>query len=143
MQIPSEIGNLPRLRHLGLQEGQFTGSVPTELGLLSSLQTIEIQGNRLTGQIPSEIAAVPDLTVFLAQQNAFSGTIPIEIEQLIDSSNSSLAFFNVTNNELVDPYSDVPFCWVDESYSFRWPSPMPMVCENAHPRASEEPACQC
>ena len=58
-RIPSEIGDLSKLRHLRLQDNALTGQIPPELGKLSNLQTLYLNATSLEGSLPNELVGLP------------------------------------------------------------------------------------
>ena len=53
--IPTELGQLTKLKDLNLSRNQLTGEIPTELGLLTKLKWLYLSGNQLTGETPPEL----------------------------------------------------------------------------------------
>ena len=52
--VPPELGRLPRLQLLWLNQNQLRGEIPPELGSLSNLAFLFLGGsNQLTGCVPS------------------------------------------------------------------------------------------
>jgi Leucine-rich repeat (LRR) protein len=59
--IPSEIGTLSRLTHLGLEGNRLQGFPPT-LGQLTNLERLLLSGNPLNATIPTEIGKMVQLS---------------------------------------------------------------------------------
>ena len=80
--IPSELGNLPKLQWLSLNNNQLTGSIPSELGNLPNLQWLFLRDNRLTGMIPAKLGSLRSLIYLDIRDNQLTGTIPAELGNL-------------------------------------------------------------
>ena len=74
--IPTEIGNLVMLIHLGLGGNELTGNIPPELGQLTTLTWINLSGNNLTGTIPTEFEDLSELEQLYLSDNGFDECIP-------------------------------------------------------------------
>ncbi|KAL9257182.1 putative inactive receptor kinase [Drosera capensis] len=89
--IPSDFSFLIHLRHLYLQNNDFSGDLAPIMGL-TRLVRLDVSGNRFSGEIPSSINNLTRLTGLFLQKNNFSGEIPtIDIR---------LVSFNVSENQL-------------------------------------------
>eukprot|EP00980_Cylindrotheca_fusiformis_P015511 scaffold4410_cov78-Cylindrotheca_fusiformis.AAC.2 len=80
--IPSEIGHLQQLESLGLSYNNFMGPIPSEIGHLQQLETLDLFANKFLGPIPSEIGHLQQLKSLSLVGNMFSGPIPSEIGNL-------------------------------------------------------------
>lgn len=72
--IPSELGNLTRLKVIDLHRNNLNGSIPLSLGRIAGLKSLDFSGNRLTGTVPS--LSFPVLSVIDLSQNLLTGSIP-------------------------------------------------------------------
>ena len=63
-EIPSELGDLSRLRRLYLYSNSLTGEIPPELGDLSNLTSLDLYSNSLTGEIPLDFLDLSSLGQF-------------------------------------------------------------------------------
>ncbi|KAJ4845516.1 hypothetical protein Tsubulata_013038 [Turnera subulata] len=72
--VPTELGNLTRLKVLDLHKNNLNGSMPVSLGRLTQLRSLDLSGNKLTGPIPS--FSFPVLNVLDLNQNLLMGSIP-------------------------------------------------------------------
>ena len=81
-EIPSEIGNLPKLRSLFLNGNQLTGDIPSELSNLSNLGYLHLDDNRLTGELPVELGNLSSLIHLRLNDNRLTGALPQALTQL-------------------------------------------------------------
>ena len=68
--IPEEIGNLPNLRIVLLDNNNFTGVIPKTFLSLARLRTLDVRNNQLTGG--PDLVVIPRLDSLLVQNNRFS-----------------------------------------------------------------------
>ena len=81
--IPSRIGDLSNLVHLGLQRNELTGEIPSSIGNLRNLNFLELGNNRLSGFIPESLCNIFDMYL-----------------------NEQMATFYIGWNNLCEPYPD-------------------------------------
>jgi hypothetical protein len=75
--IPTQLGALPRVQVLELENNLFSdSSVPSELGRLSNLQVLKMNSSYLKGTIPTELGFLESLNVFQLDSDTLTGTIP-------------------------------------------------------------------
>ncbi|XP_047342822.1 probable LRR receptor-like serine/threonine-protein kinase At1g53430 [Impatiens glandulifera] len=74
--IPREIGNIPTLEDLILENNQLEGSLPENLGSLSQLKRLLLSSNNFTGRIPESYGNLKNLEEFRIDGNSLSGQIP-------------------------------------------------------------------
>ena len=91
--IPRELGDLPRLRFLALQNNDLTGPIPPELAEAPKLVSVYLGGNRLSGPIPPELGDAPKLALLSLTHNELSGPVPPEIGNI-----ETLTGLNLTGN---------------------------------------------
>ncbi|CAB9507842.1 STYKc [Seminavis robusta] len=80
--IGTEIGKCSNLQSLAFNNMVHDGSIPTQLGLLTKMTHLGLAGNHITGTLPSEIGAFSQLDYLTMSMNAFTGTVPTEFAQL-------------------------------------------------------------
>ncbi len=80
--LPSEIGNLSKLRQLKLKENQIGGSIPDTLGNLEKLTWLGLSFNQFEGSIPPEIGNMKNLIYLWLHENQLAGSIPPELGNL-------------------------------------------------------------
>ena len=74
--IPTGIGNLVNLNHLGLDFNYLGGTLPHDLGKLQKLNRFSLRNNRFSGSIPSSFGNLTELTILYMNENKFEGRIP-------------------------------------------------------------------
>jgi hypothetical protein len=77
--IPTEIGQLTKLKGLDLANCSFLGTVPSEIFQLTSLVKLHLTNNMLSGSLPTTIGNLRKLKELMISRNSFSGTFPTEI----------------------------------------------------------------
>jgi hypothetical protein len=95
--IPASFGNLTNLEDLRLYNNQLSGSIPTELGNLKKVKTLLLFRNQLSGEIPSSLGGLDSLKVLFASDNKLSGKIPNSIGNL-----KNVGGIELSNNQLTD-----------------------------------------
>ena len=81
--LPSDLfSKLTQLRHLYLNDNQFSGSIPTEVGLLSSLKKLSLQHNNLSGTLPTELGQIVGMKEMYIGKVDLNGPIPSEMTQM-------------------------------------------------------------
>src|SRR6056297_3230784 len=99
-QLPSEIGNLNKLRVLKFHNNDIHGSIPPEIGSLDSLRVLFLYSNDLEVSIPSEIGNLSELQDLRLSSNQLIGSIPEEIYNL-----TNLELLILSHNELTGSLS--------------------------------------
>lgn len=77
--IPPQLGQLPNLRVLNLEDNDLTGVIPPQLADLENLEELNLSGNDLTGAIPPELGGLPRLHTLNLENNGLTGEIPPEL----------------------------------------------------------------
>ncbi|KAK8468840.1 hypothetical protein PHAVU_006G133400 [Phaseolus vulgaris] len=75
--LPSNIGNLRKLRNLLLISCGFTGPIPATIGNLERLVFLSLNSNRFSGPIPAAIGNLSNLYWLDLAENQLEGPIPI------------------------------------------------------------------
>ncbi|KAF5747494.1 inactive leucine-rich repeat receptor-like serine/threonine-protein kinase [Tripterygium wilfordii] len=88
-----DLSGLINLKSLFLSNNNFSGDFPKPITGLHRLKVIVLAANSLTGDIPPSLLKLNRLYVLYLQDNRFTGTIP-------PLNQTSLGFFNVSNNQL-------------------------------------------
>jgi hypothetical protein len=92
--IPAEIGNLPALSFVGLDNNNISGTIPSSLGNLSRSVVLSLSDNYLEGLIPAGIGNNPYLGFLQLFDNDLSGVLPPSLYNL-----SSLYYFYAALNK--------------------------------------------
>ncbi len=77
--IPPQLGQLPNLRVLNLENNDLTGVIPPQLADLENLEELNLSRNDLTGAIPPELGGLPRLRTLNLESNGLTGEIPPEL----------------------------------------------------------------
>ena len=93
--IPSELGNLTNLEKLSFSGNQLTGSIPSDLGKLSKLEDLYLRENDLIGNIPKELGNLSNLEVLALEDNKLTGATPPELGNL-----TNLEYLRLNDNQL-------------------------------------------
>lgn len=88
--IPTEIGDLSKLRILKLWGNNLSGSIPASIGNLINLNELVLSANTLTGNIPSEIGDLINLKELWLNSNDLSGGIPGDLSNLNNLTDMAL-----------------------------------------------------
>eukprot|EP00253_Pinus_taeda_P006892 PITA_06892 len=81
--LAPELGNLAKLRYLGVYKNNITGKIPEELGNLSNLVYLDLNTNQLSGGIPDSLGKLTSLQFLIVYTNPnLSGQIPTAVEYL-------------------------------------------------------------
>ncbi|KDP30011.1 hypothetical protein JCGZ_18583 [Jatropha curcas] len=98
--IPN-LSGLINLKSLFLNNNNFSGNFPDSIASLHRLKVIVLAENQISGPIPISLLKLNRLYLLYLQDNSFIGTIP-------PLNQTSLRFFNVSNNKLSGPIPLAP-----------------------------------
>ncbi|OVA13664.1 Protein kinase domain [Macleaya cordata] len=93
--LPSEIGNLGRLKLLNLGNNRLSGQIPSEMSKLTGLEYLDLSVNNFKGKIPDRLPS--SLKVFNVSYNDLTGPIPENLRGF------PLSSFRPGNNMLIFP----------------------------------------
>ncbi|CAK9178726.1 unnamed protein product [Ilex paraguariensis] len=82
--LPSDIGNLGRLKLLNLAKNKLSGKLPDELSKLSGLEYLDLSNNNFMGKIPEKLPS--GLKVLNVSYNDLSGSVPENLRHFPDTS---------------------------------------------------------
>jgi hypothetical protein len=85
--MPTEIGQLTRLKVYVDYRNEISGYLPSEIGVLTAMTELNIYKNKVSGTIPEQAGGDPDnwpaskvdWNNFVIMNNKFSGCIPMEL----------------------------------------------------------------
>ncbi|XP_018830374.2 protein TOO MANY MOUTHS-like [Juglans regia] len=97
--IPTELGNLTRLKVLDLHRNNLNHTIPISLGRIAGLRSLDLSGNKLTGSIPG--LSFPSLNILDLSQNLLMGSIPPTL-----GTCHSLIKMDFSRNRLSGPIPD-------------------------------------
>jgi len=98
-KIPSEIGELPFLEILHLNDNALTGFIPQSLVTLTNLRELSLQHNQLSGRIPSYFGNMRRLENVNLSFNEFIGEIPSGLSRW-----ESVIKIDMSHNKLAGPF---------------------------------------
>ncbi|CAH8306513.1 unnamed protein product [Eruca vesicaria subsp. sativa] len=75
--LPSNIGELKKLKNLILVACSFTGQIPESIGNLEQLIYLSLNINQFSGTIPASIGRLSNLYWFDIADNQIEGTLPV------------------------------------------------------------------
>ncbi|KAI4354062.1 hypothetical protein L6164_002962 [Bauhinia variegata] len=77
--LPSEIGQLRRLKTLNIAMNMLSGSLPTEIFNISSLEVVILAHNSFSGEIPFSLLNISSLREVSLRNNDLHGSLPKEL----------------------------------------------------------------
>eukprot|EP00249_Psilotum_nudum_P024467 c29192_g1_i5 orf=1089-2837(-) len=94
--LSAEIGNLPNLQTLTLENNFLSGSLPTQLGNLKKLWTLNASNNSFSGSIPQTLGQLSQLQYLSLSHNKLTGGISDSITSISSLRNLDLSYNNLT-----------------------------------------------
>ncbi|KAE8706933.1 putative inactive receptor kinase [Hibiscus syriacus] len=79
----------PQMESLDLSDNSLTGGLPSEIGNIARLKMLNLAGNELSGQLPSELSKLSDLESLDLSRNNFKGKIPDNLSTSLSEFNVS------------------------------------------------------
>ncbi|KAB1211957.1 hypothetical protein CJ030_MR5G023735 [Morella rubra] len=106
--LPVSFSYLNKTKHLDLSSNQLNGSIPPDRPS-KSITTIDLSNNNLTGTIPANFSSLPVLQKLSIANNSLSGSIPATIWQN-RASNGNQRLIVLKGNPLCSSTNLVQFC---------------------------------
>ncbi len=102
--LPTDLGDLGRLRRLIVSDNRLSGAIPPALGNLAHLTLLDMSDNQLSGGVPPALGNLANLTLLDMSDNQLSGVIPVALARL-----GSLEYLLVGGNDACLPRGDSAF----------------------------------
>jgi len=80
-KIPTEIGNLSKIKALNLSHNNLTGPIPPTFSNLKEIESLDLSYNKLDGEIPPRLTKLFSLEFFSVAHNNLSGKTPARVAQ--------------------------------------------------------------
>ncbi|KAK7366476.1 hypothetical protein VNO80_08467 [Phaseolus coccineus] len=80
--LSPELGQLPYLQYLELNQNKISGKIPQELGNLNNLISMDLSHNQLEGNIPLSFGNLNSLKFLWLNNNQLTGSIPKQVTDL-------------------------------------------------------------
>lgn len=105
--IPSNVGNAPKLAILDVEKHQLTGDIPASIYSSTTIREIDLDDNKLTGTISEDVANMKSLVFWSSNKNNFDDqSIPSGFATLTQNLKS----LSLNNSKLI---GDVPSSYGD------------------------------
>ncbi|XP_040933791.1 receptor-like protein 9DC1 [Gossypium hirsutum] len=102
--IPSSLGNLTKITHLGFYSNKLEGEIPDVFGNLNKLTTLDFSFCNFSGQLPPSMFNLTQLTSLHLSSNRLQGPLPIHVTGF-----QNLKDFSLTDNLLTGGVPSWPF----------------------------------
>ncbi len=96
-----------RVTELNLGNKGLNGTIPSELGQLDRLKKLRLGSNSLTGGIPTELNSLLRTDEFYLNSNRLSGEIPVLSDLGRELGSTAVIYFRLGNNELTGDIQNV------------------------------------
>ncbi|KAG8633649.1 hypothetical protein MANES_18G125500v8 [Manihot esculenta] len=80
--LPEELGYLPNLDRIQIDQNHISGPIPVSFANLNKTMHFHMNNNSISGQIPPELSRLPNLIHFLLDNNNLSGYLPPQLSEL-------------------------------------------------------------
>lgn len=105
-EIPSVLGDLPRLKFLDLSANEFNGQINGFLDAFSrnkgnSLLFLDLSSNKLAGTLPESLGALRNLQILDLSSNSFTGSVPSSIGNMASLKKLDLSY-NAMNGTIAE-----------------------------------------
>lgn len=100
-ELPTELGELARLKTLDLRSNDLEGEIPAGLARATSLELLDLAYNRLSGTVPAELGHLSRLRVLSLERNRLRGV------QSGLGSLSSLLILDLSSNPIASLPADL------------------------------------
>nr|GMD64298.1 probable LRR receptor-like serine/threonine-protein kinase At1g06840 isoform X1 [Ipomoea batatas] len=96
--LPEELGNLPNLDRIQIDQNHISGPIPVSFANLNKTQHFDLSNNNLNGSIPANFSELPRLQRLSVANNSLSGSIPSTIWQNRRLNSTESLFLDFQNN---------------------------------------------
>ncbi|CAL5386239.1 unnamed protein product [Camellia sinensis] len=121
--LPEEIGYLPNLDRIQIDENQISGPIPKSFANLNKTKHFHMNNNSISGQIPPELSSLPELVHLLLDNNNLSGQLDnnhfdggATIPATYGNMSHLMKLMTSVQTSLVDPYHKLSFPKISQLY---------------------------
>ncbi|KAH9717029.1 putative LRR receptor-like serine/threonine-protein kinase [Citrus sinensis] len=100
--LPEELGYLPKLDRIQIDQNYISGPLPKSFANLNKTKHFHMNNNSISGQIPPELSRLPSLVHMLLDNNNLTGYLPPELSEL-----PKLLILSLRNCSLQGPMPDL------------------------------------